>query len=69
MSYAHSRAGPKNFDRVSRFRQMQAIWAKDAFLRSGAAGADGSGAEQCLGSIVSCMKAALLSHRHRSLCT
>jgi len=37
-------AGPKRFDRVARFRQMQAIWAGDAFLRSGAAGANGAGA-------------------------
>lgn len=66
MSCAHSCAGPKRFDRVSRFRQMQAIWAKDAFLRSGAAGADGSGAQQCLSSIVSCMKSALLSYNQTS---
>ena len=66
MSCAHSCAGSKKFDRVSRFRQMQAIWAKDAFLRSGAAGADASGAQRCRSSIVSCMKSALLSYNQRS---
>ena len=37
-------AGPKRLDRVARFRQMQAIWAGDAFLKGGAAGANGAGA-------------------------
>ena len=36
-------AGPRRLDRVSRFRQMQTIWAGDAFLQSGAAGANGAG--------------------------
>ena len=36
-------AGPKRFDRVARYRAMQALWAKDAFLKSGAGGAGGSG--------------------------
>ena len=36
-------AGPKRFDRVARYKAMQALWAKDAFLKSGAGGAGGSG--------------------------
>ena len=43
-----SRAGPKRLDRVARFRQMQAIWAGDAFLKSGAAGANGAGELQAV---------------------
>ena len=44
VTYTHLRlAGPKRFDRVARYKAMQALWAKDAFLKSGAGGAGGSG--------------------------
>lgn len=40
-------AGAKTLDRVARYKQMQAIWAGDAFLKNGAAGANGAG-ELCM---------------------
>ena len=53
--WCDSPAGPKRLDRVARFRRMQAIWAGDAFLQNGAAGANGAGKLQAvLSAVIAC---------------
>ena len=37
-------AGPRKMDRVARWRQLQELWARDPFLRNGAAGGNKDGA-------------------------
>ena len=42
-------------DRVARWRAMQQVWAKDTFLKNGAAGGNKEGAPALYTAIINCI--------------